>query len=152
MQINDRLIGALAIVGGVAVIAGTIGFRELPGQQFGSAFFPRIVGAAFILTGIAMILTGKSGAWLQLSDMVRGKAGLQVLSALLAVIAWVIISPHTGFIAATLVLIFVLILIAGGRVLPALATAAFMASLLYLIFGVMLRVPLPLGVIERFVS
>ena len=46
-------------------------------------------------------------------------------------------------------MIWVLILLAGGRLLPAAVTASVMAYLLYLIFGVLLRVPLPLGEIER---
>ena len=56
MQINDRIIGLLAILGGIAVIIGTLGFREIPGQQFGSAFFPRLLGGALILCGIATSL------------------------------------------------------------------------------------------------
>jgi putative tricarboxylic transport membrane protein len=149
MQINERLIGAFAICGGLAVIAGTLGFRELPGQQFGSAFFPRIVGSALILTGLAMLVTRAEGPWMRVPDMLRGVAKWQVAAALAAVIGWVLISPYLGFIATTALMIWVLILLAGGRLLPAAVTASVMAYLLYLIFGVLLRVPLPLGEIER---
>ena len=149
MQINDRLIGAIAICGGVAIIAGTLGFRELPGQQFGSAFFPRIVGSALILTGLAMLVTRAEGPWMRVPDMLRGVAKWQVAAALAAVIGWVLISPYLGFIATTALMIWVLILLAGGRPLPAALTASVMACLLYMVFGVLLRVPLPFGAIER---
>jgi hypothetical protein len=46
-------------------------------------------------------------------------------------------------------MIWVLILLAGGRPLPAALTASVMACLLYMVFGVLLRVPLPFGAIER---
>lgn len=152
MQLNDRLIGALAVCGGMAVIAGTFGFRELPGQQFGSAFFPRIVGAALILTGLAMVAIRSDGPWVRLPDLLRGRARWQVAAALVAVIGWVIVSPFLGFIAATTLLIWALILVAGGRVIPAALTALVMAGLLYLVFGVLLRVPLPFGAIERLLT
>lgn len=152
MQLNDRLIGALTVCGGVAVIAGTFGFRELPGQQFGSSFFPRIVGAALILTGLVMAVLRDEGPWVRLPDLLRGWAKWQVAAALLAVIIWVLVSPHLGFIAATALMIWVLILISGGRFVPAALTALVMAGLLYLVFGVLLRVPLPFGAIERLLT
>ena len=57
-----------------------------------------------------------------------------------------------GFITTTTLLIWALILIAGGRVFPAAATAMAMAVLLYVVFGLLLRVPLPFGPIERLLS
>ena len=152
MQLNDRLIGALAICGGVAVIVGTLGFRELPGQQFGSAFFPQVVGVAFIMTGLAMLATRAEGPRLRVSDLLRGKAKWQTAAALMAAIGWVIASPYLGFVATTLLMIWVLIVVAGGRVIPAGITALILALLLFLVFGVLLRVPLPFGVIERLLT
>ena len=50
------------------VIAGTLGFRELPGQQFGSAFFPRIVDAMAIFAGDipgTLLRIGRSAAYVE---------------------------------------------------------------------------------------
>ena len=87
MQLNDRLIGAVAICGGIAVISGTLGFRELLGQQFDSAFFPRIIGCALILTGLAMLPRRSEEPWVRIPDILNGRARLQVAAALIAVIA-----------------------------------------------------------------
>jgi len=152
MQLNDRLIGLLALCGGVAVIAGTFGFRELPGQQFGSAFFPRIVGFALILTGLALATMPAGGPWLRWPDLLRGRAKWQVAAALLAVIAWVLLAPSLGFVATTFLLIWGLILVSGGRPLAAAVTALVMAAVLYAVFAVLLRVPLPLGAVERLLA
>lgn len=46
MKLSDQVIGLLTILAGKAIIAGTFGFREVPGQQFGSAFFLRNIAAA----------------------------------------------------------------------------------------------------------
>ena len=86
---------------------------------------------------------------MRVPDILLGAAKWQVVAALAAVIGWVLISPYLGFIATSALMIWVLILLAGGRLLPAAVTASVMAYLLYLIFGVLLRVPLPLGEIER---
>lgn len=148
MKLNDRIIGALAVLGGLGIIAGTLGFREIPGQQFGSAFFPRIIGTALILAGLVQIRVAAAGPLAQVGDMLTGRAGLQVLAVLLAIFAWVALSPSLGFIATTAVLIALLALIAGGRPLAAILTGAAMAVLLYYVFARLLRVPLPYGVIE----
>ncbi|WP_428929213.1 tripartite tricarboxylate transporter TctB family protein [Marinibacterium sp. SX1] len=149
MQINDRIIGLLAILGGIAVIIGTLGFREIPGQQFGSAFFPRLLGGALILCGIAFAVTGARGQLVRVGDMLRGSSGMKVAAILAAVIGWVLISPLLGFILTTALLIAGLAVMAGGRLWPSAATGLGMAVVLYLIFGELLRVPLPLGLIER---
>ncbi len=152
MKLNDRLLGGIAILAGIAVIAGTLGFREIPGQQFGSAFFPRLIGAALILTGVALMARRADGAWLTVSRLSRGRAGLKVVSVFAAVLVWVLVSPVLGFIATTALLIALLIVVAGGRPVAASLTGVGMALVLHLVFAVLLRVPLPFGVIERMMS
>lgn len=152
MKINDRLIGLLAILGGLAVITGTLGFREVPGQQFGSAFFPRLLGAALILCGVAFVATATNGPLLRIGEILKGRSGLKIATVLTAVIGWILVSPLLGFILTTSLLIAALALLAGGKLVPSAATGLGMAVILFLIFGQLLRVPLPLGVIESVLS
>lgn len=152
MQLNDRLIGVLTLVGGAAVIGGTFGFRELPGQQFGSAFFPRIIGGALILTGVLLMLAPVRDRWVVIPDMLRGRALMQVVLVFAAVIVWVVVSPVLGFLATTSGLIFALIMLSGGRFVPAALTGIGMAGVLYAVFALLLRVPLPFGAIERMLT
>ena len=152
MQINDRIIGLLTILGGIGVIIGTLHFRSIPGQQFGAAFFPRIVGGILILCGLIMILKAAGGALVSVGDMLKGRSGLKVIAVLLSVIAWVYLSPILGFIATTALLIAVLAFTAGGKPVASIATGIGMSLVLFLIFGELLRVPLPFVAIERLLS
>ncbi|MEY8880255.1 tripartite tricarboxylate transporter TctB family protein [Donghicola sp. XS_ASV15] len=152
MKINDRLIGALAILGGLAVIAGTLGFREIPGQQFGSAFFPRLLGIALIFCGVAFVATAANGPMVRVGEVLKGRSGLKIATVLAAVIGWVFITPILGFILNTALLIAALAFLAGGKPFPSVATGLAMAVLLFLIFGQLLRVPLPMGVVESVLS
>lgn len=152
MHINDRFIGLLAILGGIAIIAGTLGFRAIPGQQFGSAFFPQLLGGSLILCGVAFAANGSGGALLRISKILKGRSGLRVAAVLASVIGWVVVSPLLGFIVTTTLLIAALAVLAGGRVVPSAATGLGMAVVLFLIFGQLLRVPLPLSALEAVLS
>ncbi|NIA72074.1 tripartite tricarboxylate transporter TctB family protein [Pelagibius litoralis] len=148
MQFSNRFIGIVAVVGAVAIVYGTFGFRAVPGQQFGSAFFPHITAACLALTGLAMILGPSTRPWFTLPDWMRSRRGLRAAALLAGGIAWVLLGPSLGFILTTFLLILALILLAGGRVLIGLGVAVGLTLLLHVIFGVLLRIPLPFGVVE----
>lgn len=148
MKINDRIIGGIAILGGVSIIATTFGFREIPGQMFGSAFFPRILGSALIIIGATQAITGANGKPLTVSEILKGRSGFQVLAALIAVVLWVLISPLLGFILTTSSLIAGLAILANGRFWPSVLIGIVMSFILFFVFGKLLRVPLPYGIIE----
>ncbi|MGI9420059.1 MAG: tripartite tricarboxylate transporter TctB family protein [Geminicoccaceae bacterium] len=153
MQLDDRLIGILAVIGGIAVIAGTFGFREVPGQQFGSAFFPRIVGSALMITGAVIFLSAKGGGpWIALPDWMRGRSAFSGIAVLAAGIFWLLTAPLLGFMATTFLTMAALMFLAGGRPLTSLLISAGMTALLHLIFAVLLRVPLPYGLLEKLLA
>mgnify|MGYP002630439021 FL=1 len=148
VQFNDKVTGAFALVGGLAILAGTLEFREIPGQQFGSAFFPRIIGVAMMCCGAVMALRGAPGVLFRQSPMLRGAAGLRVIAIFIGIVLWIMLVPMAGFIATTAVLIGGLSLLAGASAIPAVATAGGISLLLSLLFSYVLRVPLPPGVVE----
>jgi hypothetical protein len=83
--------------------------------------------------------------------MLRGWAGIQVAVVFVCVIAWVWLAPLFGFILTTAVLIFALIVLSGGRIITGCLTATAVTLLLFLIFAVLLRVPLPRGYVEQLI-
>ena len=150
MQFSNRIIGLVAILGAAAIVYGTLGFRAVPGQQFGSAFFPRITAGCLGLTGLALIVTSPPGPWVTVPDWMRSPQVVKAAALPLGGLAWVLAAPALGFILATFLLIFALILVAGGRALAGVAVAAVLTMILHAVFGVLLRIPLPFGLVEAW--
>ncbi|MEM8569670.1 MAG: tripartite tricarboxylate transporter TctB family protein [Pseudomonadota bacterium] len=151
MGFSNHIIGFAAVLGAAAIVAGTFGFREIPGQQFGSAFFPRITAGALALTGLALIVTSPGGPHVSLPTWVRTVERLRAAAIPIAGLLWVLAAPMFGFLLTTFVMIFALSMIAGGRLLTSLGVAAGVSAVLHVIFSSVLRIPLPFGVIERWV-
>lgn len=149
MKLNDKIIGVLAILAAFAIAYGTLDFRAIPGQQFGSAFFPRIIAGAFILLGLAFLFAPNRGAIIATAEWMRSWRALKASALLIAGLLWIVITPSLGFIATTFFLILALILTFGGRFLIGLGVAVGITLLLYGVFGQLLRIPLPFGFIER---
>lgn len=153
MQLDDRVIGVAAVIGGIAVIAGTFGFREVPGQQFGSAFFPRIVGSALMVVGAVLCLSAKGhGPWVAIPGWWKERSAFSSIAVLAAGIFWLLAVQHLGFLATTFVTMTILMVSAGGRLLISLLISAGMTLLLHLVFAILLRVPLPFGFLEKLLA
>lgn len=152
MRLSNHIIGLAAILGAAGIVYGTLGFREIQGQEFGSAFFPRITAGALALTGLALIITSPRSRSFSLPDWAFSSAGLRALALPVAGVAWVFAAPMIGFLLATALMIFVLAVVAGGRPIIALGVALGCSVLLHLIFGVLLRIPLPRGIAEGWLT
>lgn len=149
MKISDRAIGFIAILAGMAIIYGTLEFRSVPGQQFGSAFFPIILGTVAICVGITQMLLAKTANLVEFADWMKGPLIFRGLSVVLASFLWLLASDFLGFILSTTLLIFGISLAAGGKPYIAALVGLGMTTILYIVFGSILRVPLPHGIIEN---
>ena len=58
MRLNDAVIGIALILFALAMIAYTRTFPEMPGQHYGPALFPVLIGIGFIITGVILIVSG----------------------------------------------------------------------------------------------
>lgn len=148
MKLNDRILGILAIVGGVLIYLGTLDLREVPGQALGSAFFPQIVAGIFVMTGAALTATAGPGPLLRLAPWMWGKGVFSAAGVVAAVLFWLFAVNALGFLLTTWLMISALAMLLGGRILTAAAAAAVATVVFYLIFVELLRVPLPRGVVE----
>ena len=150
MQLSNRAIGLLAVLGGVLVIWGTLELQPVPGQAFGSAFFPRILGGALICTGIVQTTMRDGAPFASLPGWLRGRGGISAAAVVAAVLAWLFLAERLGFLLTTGGLMIALALVLGARPLAAILTGAGMAAVFHLIFSSLLRVPLPRGLIEAW--
>ena len=152
MRFNDAVIGIFLLIFASAMIAYTTTFPDMPGQRFGPALFPRIVGVGFILCGLILTARGLAvrqtvpwvvlGAWAQSS---RHRRNLMLVPAGLTV--YILIAGWLGFIPSAILLLFVLLTQFGARV-PVAAGVAIVATLaIHTVFARVLLVPLPWGLL-----
>jgi putative tricarboxylic transport membrane protein len=151
VRANDVISGLVLIVLALAMIALTIHFPEFPGQKYGPALFPRILGVGVIICGVFIIRNGlaarRAGApWVEIMPWVyepwRATSFLLTLGMILL---YILVSETVGFILIALVFLGSLFFWLGVRPLPA-ATIAVAATLsIQYFFGTLLRVPLPRG-------
>ena len=51
MRINDAVIGAVLVLFALAMMWHTRTFPAMPGQDYGPALFPVLIGIGFLITG-----------------------------------------------------------------------------------------------------
>lgn len=148
MRLNDRGLGLLAMVGGLAVIAGTLEFRAIPGQQFGSAFFPRLLGGCLLVSGLLKALPQPTQPWWSWEN---GAPGRPVWLLFGLCLLWMWLSPMLGFLATNTLVVSLLAWALGASLGSAGLLGVGLTALLHLIFVLLLRVPLSPGVIEEWI-
>ena len=62
MRVNDAVIGAALVLFALAMIWYTRTFPAMPGQHYGPALFPVLIGIGLLLTGVVLIVSGLRSA------------------------------------------------------------------------------------------
>ncbi len=151
MILSDRLWGFLWSLFGLAVFWHSRSFPKLPGQAYGSALMPSIIGAGLFLCGLSLIvgdLRRRPRAPLViLSDEVRDRARfLDAAAVVLALAAFILLVDMLGFLPTATGVIGGLIWRFRGRgVLLSFGLALIAVLVVDWLFRVLLLVPLPLG-------
>ncbi len=151
MRVNDIIAGLVLIVFSAAMIAFTLTFPDFPGQKYGPALFPRILGTGLIVCGAILIRNGmlarRAGTgWVVLDPWTHDRWRITSFLLVLALLLLYILASETvGFIPMAILFLGALFLWLGVRLLPALATAIVTTIAIQWFFGSLLRVPLPRG-------
>ncbi|MTH78191.1 tripartite tricarboxylate transporter TctB family protein [Paracoccus aestuariivivens] len=150
MRLGDRALGALTLLGAVALFLASRQFSPLPGQKYGAETLPLAISGLTAIVGIWLILQGlatERGA--PLADVVewaREPAAWGRIAATIGLIAaYILMSDWMGFTLASLVLVFALMLLTGTKPLPALVVSVAAVLVVQFAFGKLLMVPLPRG-------
>ena len=153
MRINDAVIGALLIAFAAVMIHHTGTFPSFPGQKYGPALFPTLIGLGFIGTGAVLIWRGvreRAGTpWIEFAPWTREahRFGGFVL-VLAAIVAYILVSDAIGFLLISFVILTVLMTWLGEASWRAAAIALVMTLLIDWFFGDLMRVPLPRGLLN----
>jgi putative tricarboxylic transport membrane protein len=148
MRINDAIVGVLLLVFGVVVIMLALRLPEMPGQPYGAATFPVLIGAGFALVSLALIAKGVL-EWRTLpgfaaADWGRSpRAWFRMALTVLLVVLYIAFADDLGFAASSFLVLLLLFLALRVRPLVAVAVAVIATLLILQAFGVVLRVPLP---------
>ncbi len=145
MSLVDRVAGLLAIMGGVLLLFTgwqlDIGNSKLPGP----GFFPVLIALAMGALGVRLFL--HPGA--EESSPVSGVSRWGSLAiALFSVVIYALVLSEVGFLISTFVLLAVQLRWVEKQTWRTSLITAFMASAIsLLLFRVVLKVPLPVGVL-----
>lgn len=144
----DRLFGAvwLLLCAGLAVIAW--GFQApFSYDPVGPRAYPLLL----------LMLMAAGSLWLilrpsHLEHLLSRHQSLRALLCVLVLLAYALLFEPLGFIPSTALAATVLGLLFGGRPLACVISGALMGVLLYVLFDLILDVPLPLGVFSFLVE
>lgn len=155
MQVNDAIAGVLFLALGVAVIAAAMQFPAMPGQPYGAATFPLLIGGGFVAVSLVLIVQGVAG-WRELPGFVAGDWGrspraiLRMALTVALVVLYIAFSDWLGFVASSFLVLITLFLALGVRPLISAGVAALATLVIQQAFGVLLRVPLPRNDLLQF--
>ncbi len=152
MKISDTVVGAGFVGAGAAIFAATLGFPRLEDGSPGPALFPRVLAILMIGFGACLVFPALRRP-ANPPDATPVPAGLHpggVFNALLvfaAIIVFMLASPVFGFLLTTAAILLGLMWWLGTPLPRAVAAAVGLTLFVYVIFGKVLRVPLPLGLL-----
>lgn len=87
-----------------------------------------------------------------LEQTLNTRAALRATLCVLTLLAYALLFEVLGFVISTALAAFALGLLFTGRLLPCVISAVLMGVSLYVLFDLLLDVPLPLGLFEAFVE
>ena len=148
MRINDAVAGVLLLVFGLALIAAAMQFPAMPGQPYGAATFPVLIGGGFVLVSLALIARGVLD-WRSLPGVTAAgwgrsrRAWARMALTVLLVVLYIAFSDRLGFAASSFLVLVLLFFALQVRPVLAVGIAALATLVIQQAFGVVLRVPLP---------
>jgi putative tricarboxylic transport membrane protein len=153
MRLNDGVFGVILMIAGAAIHGHAHSFPPVPGQTYGSALFPMIIGGVLAACGAILTLKGirqrRSRPFVVLPEWLKRPRGvISLLLVIASLIFYIAAADALGFGLTSLAILVGLQLWLRVRPLPAVAVAILTTLVLGLGFGKLLRVPLPRGIIE----
>jgi putative tricarboxylic transport membrane protein len=154
VRVNDAVIGVVLVLFALAMIGYTRSFPAMPGQNYGPALFPVLIGIGFLLTGLILIAGGiarrRTEPWFGGADWLRSPLHVARFLAIVGgLLAYILCSDWLGFIPTALLLLFGwLVLFRGGKPLSSLVIALAVTLAVDYAFTQLLLVPLPLGLLQ----
>ena len=155
MKINDSITGLIFVVAGSGIALKAQSFPAIAGQPYGSTFFPTLIGIAMVIGGGMLsaiaIIKRKAHPFFVVPPWLKSTRGLgSFLLVFFALISYMLFADRLGFCLSAFLLILLLQKWMGAKWIPACIIAIAATSMFYIVFSILLRVPLPHGIVEQF--
>lgn len=158
MKLSDTVWGAILLLLSVAILWHIRTFPPMPGQRFGPAVFPGIVGGALGICALLLIVSGlrarraegDAHTWGHFEPWTR--SGRHVGALLVAIgvnVFYILFAEPLGFIPTGIVYLTALFAVFGVRPRWFLPFAVVVTLVIHYAFYKLLKVPLPWGILER---
>ncbi len=154
MRFNDAVFGVILLVFSTTItLIAQETFPELPGQQYGPAFFPTIIGAVLFGCGVILLVRGiarlKSEPIVNLGEWAGSSRHVgNFVLVFVVLIVYILLTDAVGFIPMSFLILSVLLTRFGCRLPTSLAIAAVVTLVIHTVFYKLLLVPLPWGILE----
>lgn len=157
MKVNDAISGIVFILVGCLVFYLTRDYPIMPGQKYGAALFPRLIGLSMGAGGVALIIRGirtrKGAPWAVKLDWVSSpRHRLSFFLVIGVLIFYILVSDLLGFMPTAFICLMVLLVWLRGAAYWRSSILISIVSILIIqqFFGAFLRVPLPWGIVPIF--
>jgi len=158
MKINDALIGLFFLAIAIFAFSHAGTFKTMPGVPYGPGVFPRIIAGMMGLGGVLLIFSGfktlKTKPLVQLDDWARNRRSYILFAAIAgSFIFYIFFAETVGFLLTSFLLLTALMTLTRGlqRVVSSLVIATVFSAVIFFLFGQVLRVPLPIGILEKLI-
>ncbi|MBR0956195.1 tripartite tricarboxylate transporter TctB family protein [Bradyrhizobium japonicum] len=159
MRLPDSVTGSFLVVLGAAAAYGGWILPPVPGQPVGPNVFPLVIGCGLALCGLAIVF-GVGRSFEEEEELIPfedGQAaapppqsklyGMRALLPPALLLFYVAAADRLGFIVTAAIMVYVTSTALGAKWKLALPLAVLSPFAIHLIFGKLLRVPLPAGLL-----
>lgn len=153
-MLNADRIGGLVLSGlGIACIGASLQLPGIPGQPVGPSVFPIVIGVALCLCAVLILMSVGAVPEEETTGDDLPPQHSAVVTALrlflppVILVLYVLAIEPLGFLIAGFSVILATALLLGGRMIYAVPLAAVMTVAIHSVFGTLLRVPLPDGLL-----
>ncbi len=156
MRFHDSVCGAVLLALAVFIFTYALTIPPMPGQQYGADVFPRMVAIGLGAFSLMLVFRGwKYSApgtpWVAIAPWMRDpRTRGNFILAFVLTIAYVLLDDIVGFIPLGIAILMVLFLRQKVEWRKGAVIAVAMVVMTQFLFGNLLRVPLPRGILTGF--
>lgn len=158
MRINDAVTGFFIIILSSFIIYEAKSLPALPGVPYGPGLFPTLIAYMMMFGGVILIFKGlktlRVTGWYELDEWAGKRNSYITLAVIfLSLLFYIFFSELLGFILTSILILLAMLLWTRGKryFLSSVIISVCFSILIFFVFGRLMRIPLPVGVLQDFI-